>query len=396
MSSPPLASGMAFASSLHPDARAGDVYVSVYSPSGEQGQVPNEIPPLPPYPAKEPLIYHLVVPRGLVLTECCPTTLLDLLVAHTPLSEDVLVELCRFGACYATIGHTGPSVSPRPPRVDMEILLQPIPSDLPVYARIHARPRRHRPLWPLRMLYDDGSLVIVDKPAGIPVQPSVDNVIENTRVEAEKVLTASRVSPEVGDKIAIWVTTRVDVGTSGCLCFSRSREGVVAANAALRKAHKRYLCLTRNRPDLGELRYWLRKKPRLGRGVMLEPLVKEWCEGDDDESGGSDWCRGQLMIEGVKQVGNEAWESIVLLETGRVHQIRLMFAASGWWIFGDKKYEGVGGNGRIDAGGVLGDSSDKHGLHVTQLRLEWNGETLVVDAGPAWWHQSHGQNLGTS
>jgi 23S rRNA-/tRNA-specific pseudouridylate synthase len=381
----------AYTSSQHVNSRPGDVFVTFYSPSGIAGSPPTTLSPctaaLRFESTEEPLIYHVVAPCGL-LAEGKRYTLLDLLAAHTILSVPLLIELCKFGACYASVGRLGHGVSPRPPRLDLPALLLQIPPCNPVYARVHVRPRRYRMLWPLRLLYICEELVFVDKPAGIPVQPTQDNAVENARVEAEMLLAAPRgtVDDESAKKSALYVTTRLDVGTSGCLCLARHSRFVGAANTALGDAQKRYLVLTRNQPRLGLLRHWLRKKPRLGRGEVRESLVREWDDGDERES--REWCRGQLKVERVTRVGSgEVWESTVRLDTGRVHQIRLMFAANGWWLFGDEKYANVGGGGRIEAGGVLADSSDKHGLHVIQLELEWRGQSLTVDAGPAWWHQ---------
>jgi 23S rRNA-/tRNA-specific pseudouridylate synthase len=365
------------------NAEIGDVFCSVYTPSPSVPlSVPTSLPSLEA-PLGLPVIYHLLVPCGLQNVERANPTILDLIAKHTPLPERYIKELCSFGALFVRVGPRDSRVSPKPPRVTrIEQLLEPLPAEVPIYVRIHANPRRHQPLWDLTVLWDDGDLVVVNKPAGIPTIPAIDNAFECALSVAEILL---RESNTLTSQEHLRVTSRLDVGTSGAVIFARSKTAVSTINRALKENNvvKRYAVLSRNRPSCGLRRHMCRKDPSRGRGLLAENLVLPWDEATVDLQG---WCVAELVVETVETVcGGAAWESIVRLVTGRTHQIRLQFAAEGWWVWGDAKYEAVGGNGSIASGGLLGDSSNLHGLHAMYLQFLWQGENVSVCAGRPWW-----------
>jgi 23S rRNA-/tRNA-specific pseudouridylate synthase len=365
------------------NAKIGDVFCSVYTPGGSVPlSVPSSLPSLDA-PLGLPVIYHLLVPCGLQVVEHANPTILDLIAKHSALPERYIKELCLFGALFVRVGPRDSRVSPKPPRVTrVEELLVPLPAEVPIYARIHATPRRHQPLWDLTVLWDDGDLVVVNKPAGVPTIPAIDNAFECALVISEALL---RESGALTPQEQLRVTSRLDVGTSGAVIFARSKTAVSTINRALKENGivKRYAVLSRNQPLCGQQRHMCRKDPSRGRGLLAENLVLPWDEATVDLQG---WSVAELVVEKVETVcGGAAWESIVRLVTGRTHQIRLQFAAEGWWVWGDTKYEAVGGNGSIASGGLLGDSSNLHGLHAMYLQFPWHGEQVSVFAGRPWW-----------
>lgn len=337
-----------------------------------------------------PVILHIAAPRG-IADGSVNATLVEFLSANTPLSRDFLRELCNFGAVYARVGHPGPAVSPKPPRIAISSLDIPIPCNVPVYARVHVTPRRHRSLWPMRIVYDDDDLVVVSKPAGIPSIPTIDNLRECAITMAENLVA----KPSEFQK-PLRVTSRLDVGTSGLLVLARTQSAVKIFNNALcdRLVQKTYAVLSRIPPKQGCMRHWIKKNAPLGQGSWTYDIVRP-CTGvdsDDHDLGdsvGADWSLAELIVESVKPVHQgRGWESAVRLVTGKTHQIRLQFAAEGCHVWGCTKYEKVGGEGFIDAGGILGDNSEKHGIHCSALDFPCNGKRVVLRDERSWWRES--------
>lgn len=430
-----------------PNARVDQVFVTAYHPYPDDNPTPPaSLPPLPActrtaIPLTVPLIYHVLVPCGV----SAPCTLQSLLATHLPIEPGYLRDLTDFGAVYARIAHPGPSVSPKPPRIALgspathptgssagddtvsertdEGLFQIVPVDTPVYARVHANPRRHRSLWPVRILYndhahvnvhnereilDEGGIVVVDKPAGIPTVPAIDNMRESLLIQAAEALQQTQ-GGRAGDtaRTDLRVTSRLDVGTSGAVILARTASAAMRVNTLVKEGliDKRYRVLTAERPREGTLVHWSRRKADLGRGQLSESLIEPWSEappdgdnidgGDSQDMGaGSTWRRAELVVERVDAVdGVPAWESSVRLITGRTHQIRQQFAAEGWPVWADSKYANVGGEGAIRAGGTLGDNAELHGLHAESLEFPWNGRRLRIDASEPWW-RTHDPDWG--
>lgn len=375
------------------DAKLGEVICTEYRYNSDTiSSVPTAIPTIDEFFAQpsipEPIIYHVAVPRG-IRPDADDVTLQDLLVRNTPLSAGMLHDLCRFGAVYATVNHLTPAISPRPPRIGEAVMLQNIPPNVPIYVRIHATPRRHRSLWPMSLLYDKDDLVIVTKPAGLPSVPTIDNKRECAVVEAESILRIAN-----GDSVQLRVTSRLDVGTSGILVLARTHAAANSFNEALRRCEVRkyYAVLSKNPPSRGRLRHWINRKASKGQGPLKQAIVREWdsvrtCEDGSSVVTGDAWCKAELVVESVTPVqGGKAWESEVQLVSGRTHQIRLQYAAEGYHVWGCSKYANVGGNGRIDAGEVLADNSEKHGIHCKKLEFQYNGQHISLCDDSIWWH----------
>jgi 23S rRNA pseudouridine1911/1915/1917 synthase len=365
-------------------AQVGDVFCTVYTPDPDNNPIPvmASLPSLDAPPGV-PVIYHLVVPLGLQNGARPNHSLIEILSIHTPLSESYIKDLCVFGALYARLGPIDAHVSPKPPRLtSLEQLLAPLASKMPIYIRMHATPRRHKALWSPTVLWDDGDVVVVNKPPGLPTIPSIDNAFECTLVEAENIL---REKGSLAGSKKLRVTSRLDVGTSGAVIFARSKHAVSEINLAFKENRvvKRYAVLSRNRPKCGPLRHLCRNDPGRGRGPLKESLVMPWNEANANLER---WHVAELVVESVESVcGGVAWESTVRLITGRTHQIRLQFAASGWWVSGDTKYEGVGDSDSIASGEILGDSSNLHGLHAALLEFPRLDNVVVIAAGAPWW-----------
>lgn len=198
--------------------RGGDVLnaVEIQCPDPQQPYVPFLFPPTLGLP---PLIYHIKTDRTY-------SSLMDLLTTETKLPVDYLAELTNFGSVYMSLpgrGIRGSKKGCNAERLKMKVeriksvnqstskaqTLQPN-----TYVRLHVNPRRY-PLalevkdWGSRTIAYSDDWVVIDKPGGLPVAPTVDNAVENVVHQFGKVLQQRE--KDAGDaesKSTLSVTTR--------------------------------------------------------------------------------------------------------------------------------------------------------------------------------------------
>jgi tRNA pseudouridine32 synthase/23S rRNA pseudouridine746 synthase len=174
----------------------------------------------------------------------------------------------------------------------------------------------------LTELFRDSRLVIVDKPAGLPVHGGPRG---GASVEDQfRSLTRKAHGP--------WLAHRLDADTSGCLAIALTKTALVAVQAAFAAGTVRKV-------------YWamVRGVPGDVAGMVTAPLRKI--------SGPAGW-RMVADVDGDAAVSE--WRvlatdrGVSLLEvrprTGRTHQVRVHCAALGCPVLGDAVY-GEGGGG---------------------------------------------------
>lgn len=168
-----------------------------------------------------------------------------------------------------------------------------------------------------RLLYRDGLMLIIDKPAGLPVHagPSGGDNLENY-------FDALRFGLPRQPALA----HRLDRDTSGCLVLGRHPK-------ALRKLHRLFA------EGQIDKTYWALTKgiPEKLSGTIDKPLKKQ--------TRGSGWRveiadDGQRAVTTYRVVGRAG--DVALIEakpkTGRTHQIRVHLNAIGAPIIGDPQY----------------------------------------------------------
>jgi tRNA pseudouridine32 synthase/23S rRNA pseudouridine746 synthase len=168
-----------------------------------------------------------------------------------------------------------------------------------------------------RLLYRDALMLVIDKPAGLPVHPgpkggqTLFHHLDALRFGLPR-------RPEVAH--------RLDRETSGCLVLGRhgkalARLGELFARGAVDKV---YWAAVEGGPaeDEGEIALPLAKKsPDRGWWMKVDPT-------------------GQPSFTNWRVLGRTAGSTLLELRpiTGRTHQLRVHCAASGWPILGDPIY----------------------------------------------------------
>lgn len=168
-----------------------------------------------------------------------------------------------------------------------------------------------------RVLYEDDDVLVLDKPAGLPVHGG-----SGVAVGVIEALRALR--PE-GQMLEL--VHRLDRDTSGCLLLAKRRAALLALHRALRDGHmeKRYLALLHGR--------W-----RGGARRIDVPLARDIERGGERLVGVSEEGKAAESRFTPKGFYGPATLVEIALVTGRTHQARVHAAHTGHPIAGDDKY----------------------------------------------------------
>lgn len=169
---------------------------------------------------------------------------------------------------------------------------------------------------PLRIIYEDMDLLILDKPVGLAVHPSPGHAGDTL---------ANYVTAYLGGKAAFHAVNRLDRGTSGLMCVAKNK--LAAQRLALQlqngELHRAYHAVV---DGLG----------LLDHGIIDLPIGR--VEGNG--------IRRQISFDGQYAItryerlaeGNSRTLLRLELETGRTHQIRVHMAHLGHPVAGDFLY----------------------------------------------------------
>ncbi len=282
---------------------------------------------------------------------------------HFPhLTQGALQKLCRTGQVRvdgrrveaATRLAAGQSVRVPP-------LPQPIPEARPARQIVPVDARMQKDLERL-VLYRDDHLILINKPAGLPVQGG-PGIIEHL----DGMLDAFRFGADRPRLVH-----RLDRDTSGVLALARTATAAARLASAFRgrDAEKTYWAVVAGRPVPVEGRIDLPLKRETGpRGERTVPAAR------DDKDGARAITDYRTLDNAAQKL---AWLELQPL-TGRTHQLRVHCVALEAPILGDEKYHRPDQNNAFSA--FVHGLSDKLHLHARQLVLPHPaGGTVMAEA----------------
>ena len=209
---------------------------------------------------------------------------------------------------------------------------------------------------PLRVVYEDDDLVVVDKPAGMVVHPAPGHH-SGTLVHA--LLGRGGGWSTAGGETRPGIVHRLDKGTSGLIVAARNDAShrALAAQLSDRTLSRTYLAVARGRvrSDAGELEGPIGRHPRERKRMAVVA--------------GGRFARTRYQV-----VERRRTHTLLRcdLDTGRTHQIRVHLAAMGNPVAGDAEYGG------------REPGADRPMLHAWRLRLRHprTGVEMTFEAPP--------------
>lgn len=174
---------------------------------------------------------------------------------------------------------------------------------------------------PLRVIYCDNHLLVVDKPAGLSTQP---HMAEDSLEERAK----KWVKEHYGKKGSVFLQPihRLDKPVSGIVVFARTSKALSRVQAAmrLRSIHKTYLARVE------------------GIFSQTEALLEDYLIHDEHIAriSSRNVAGAKKAILHYRVLEEKKGQSLleIKLETGRYHQIRIQLASRGFPVVGDRKY----------------------------------------------------------
>lgn len=181
---------------------------------------------------------------------------------------------------------------------------------------------------PAHVLYDDGHILALNKPQGLPVDADEDGIGEDTLLRRARAL-----HPEAA------LCHRLDAGTGGVILLALTGDAYSEITGYFKDhlIEKTYRCLVSGRP----------KKPE---GTLVHYLQKDAAAARVRETGENR--PGALRAElGYRVIETRGETTLVEIDlgTGRTHQIRAQMALIGCPVVGDDKYGDRAVNKRLHA-----------------------------------------------
>ena len=199
---------------------------------------------------------------------------------------------------------------------------------------------------PLSVVWEDGELIVIDKPAGLVVHPAPGSP-DGTLVNALLAHCGDSLSG-IGGAARPGIVHRIDKDTSGLLVVAKSdraHQGL-ARQFADHSASRRYLALAHGVIDAADAR--LRGLPGIAfePGGVLRITTMLGRHPTDRQRQAVSFDRGRHAVtraRALEAFGTPPAAMLVecRLETGRTHQIRVHMAHAGLGLVGDPVYGGA-------------------------------------------------------
>ena len=217
---------------------------------------------------------------------------------------------------------------------------------------------------PLSILYEDGELLVINKPPGIVVHPSAGHE-EHTLVNALLHHCRGELSG-IGGVARPGIVHRLDMETSGCLVVAKNDPTHLALSAqfAGRSLEKRYLAIVCGElpHESGEICAAIARHPNHRKRMAVT-------------TGGRKARTTYRVLERLRAT------TLVeaMLHTGRTHQLRVHFQHLGYPVLGDPVYAR---RQNPQVAELTGYTAPRQMLHAHQLSFQHpqTGRTLSLEA----------------
>lgn len=222
---------------------------------------------------------------------------------------------------------------------------------------------------PLDILYEDESVIVVNKPAGMVVHPAPGNP-DRTLVNA-LLFHCSDLSG-IGGVLRPGIVHRLDKETSGLLVAAKSDEAHrnLSGQFETRHVHKQYLALVWGdvKGSFGEITLPVGRHPQDRKKMSTK----------------SRHGRNALTLWKVRERFGAATLLDIEIHTGRTHQIRVHLSEKGYPVVGDATYGRGPKRSSLNNPGLAPalKNFDRHALHAAKLSFlhPKTGERLVFSA----------------
>ncbi len=244
---------------------------------------------------------------------------------------------------------------------------------------------------PLEVIWEDGDLIVINKPVGMVVHPAPGSWT-GTLVNALLFHCGDTLSGVGGEKRP-GIVHRIDKDTSGLLVVAKSDRAHhgLAAQFEKHTVNRHYLALVHGVPSAADPRLRGTRGVSFETGGILRIATHLARHKTDRQRQAVVWNEGRHAVTRTRVLeayGTPEAASLVecWLETGRTHQIRVHMAHAGHGLLGDQTY---GGNKRRVAAKAVGDAASeaanafpRQALHAASLGFTHpvTGEDLQFEA----------------
>lgn len=259
-------------------------------------------------------------------------------------------------------------------RVNEQIVLQAkfqvCPGDLVTFTPSEKVDKNLPKDLPVKVLFENDDLLILDKPAGISVHPGAGFKGDSL---TQMLLFRYPSIQGVGEAHRPGIVHRLDKETSGCLLVAKTSAmyDYLKTEFASRKVQKSYIALvyghlekpiTISTPigkSARDFRKMTAKSPKEAKAALTEALPLEYLHISPKK------IKGRLV--------DEVTLILVKLYTGRTHQIRVHMETEGFPLVGDELYGGK--NAQLDP-------LQRHFLHAHSLEVQLPDQSWVRVESP--------------
>jgi 23S rRNA pseudouridine1911/1915/1917 synthase len=228
-----------------------------------------------------------------------------------------------------------------------------------------------------RVIDESDDWIVVDKPAPLIVHPA-NRKPEPTLLGGLEQLLAY----EIQNGASLGIVTRLDRETSGIVLVSKHTAAARELGWIFerRQAKKEYLAIVTGWPAMDT---WECAAPIIRAGEVTQSDI--WVRQMVHPTGRE--CLTKFRVERRFTINSANFSQIRCFpETGRMHQIRVHLAASGFPILGDKLYSGEGAEylewmetgwtPELQQSLIL----PRHALHAGALEIPWEGREMRWEA----------------